>query len=261
MLVLKILFGIGIIATLILVCKIYLFEDYDYYDNDLGDNILINVLYAISVSLFLGIISGYWCYICFSKPEVSVLKKVIVTIIPIVFMVVVHFFLLGEEILEIPGCIIYFVLFVSLTAVFFNYINSYNKNVEVLTETEVVDTTDLQLIAFNNYIIPNVSGDISGTAILGSGTVNGNISTSAEGVVSFWYEDENSEGAFEQADASNSKIKFIDDNEKAHVEVTSCISKKVKKDHNNNKEKVLSKEEYKEYKFYLPNSLKNYTLK
>ena len=91
MLVLKILFGIGIIATLILGCKLYVFGDYDYYDNDLGDNILINVLYAISVSLFLGIISGYWCYICFSKPEVSVLKKVIVTIIPIVFMIVVHF--------------------------------------------------------------------------------------------------------------------------------------------------------------------------
>ena len=119
----------------------------------------------------------------------------------------------------------------------------------------------MQLIAFNNYIIPNVSGDVSGTAILGSGNVNGNISTSAEGVVSFWYEDENNEGTFEQVDASNSKIKFIDDNEKAHVEVTSCISKKVKKDHNNNKEKVLSKKEYKEYKFYLPNSLKNYTLK
>lgn len=260
MLFLKILFGIGIIATLILACKLYVFGDYDYYEN-FGDNILTNVLYAISVILFLGILSGYWCYICFSNSEASMLEKVIVTIIPIVVMIVVYFLVFGEEILEIRGCIMYFVLFVSFTAVFFNYITGYNKNVEVLTETEVVDTTDLQLIAFNNYIIPNAYGDISGTAILGSGTVNGNISTSAEGVVSFWYEDENNDGTFEQADASNSKIKFIDDNEKAHVEVTSCISKKVKKDHNNNKEKVLSKKEYKEYKFYLPNSLKNYTLK
>lgn len=260
MLFLKILFGIGIIATLILACKLYVFGDYDYYENS-GNNILTNVLYAISVILFLGILSGYWCYICFSNSEASMLEKVIVTIIPIVVMIVVYFLVFGEEILEIRGCIMYFVLFVSFTAVFFNYITGYNKNVEVLTETEVVDTTDLQLIAFNNYIIPNVYGDISGTAILGSGTVNGNISTSAEGVVSFWYEDENNDGTFEQADASNSKIKFIDDNEKAHVEVTSCISKKVKKDHNNNKEKVLSKKEYKEYKFYLPNSLKNYTLK
>lgn len=256
MLVMKILFFIGLIAILMLIGILYCFGESD----DGEENVLINILFCISVIFTEGIIAGN-LYYHFYMSESSTLAKIACTFIPMLIMYVVHMVILGNVGIESSKHVIYFILFIVSTFVFFGYINNYNKNVEILNETEVVDSTDLQLIAINNYIIPNVSGDISGKSIIGSGTVNGSISTSAENVISFWYEDENNEGTFQQVDASSSKIKFINDNEKAHVEVISYITKEVKKDHNNNKEEVLNEKEYKEYKFYIPESLRDYTLK
>ena len=103
-----------------------------------------------------------------------------------------------------------------------------------------------------------VSGEISGSSIVGSGSISGSISTSNE--LSYWYANENNEGEYDSVEASSSKIVFITEEEKPYLEIITYRTYTKTINHNNGREDIETDKVWKEYIFYLPEAIMQYSL-
>lgn len=135
----------------------------------------------------------------------------------------------------------------------------YNRNIETTTQTVVKSQKKRKLLYFCNIPVQEISGTISGSSILGSGQISGQITTSDN--LPYWYLDGNGEGAFDSVPATKSKIVFIDDNQSPYVEIVVYSTQKISKNNNNGTEKTtIEGTTWTEYKFYLPKAIMQYNL-
>ncbi|MGN1301618.1 MAG: hypothetical protein ACI4U9_03745, partial [Clostridia bacterium] len=134
----------------------------------------------------------------------------------------------------------------------------YYQNIEVTTETIMVQDQKRQLLYFCNIPVQEISGSVSGSSSFGFGSVSGKTSTSNE--LPYWYANENGEGKYDSALASSSTIVFIEDGEKPYVEIITSRNQTTTTNHNNGTESITTNSEWTQYIFYLPEAVMQYPL-
>lgn len=189
------------------------------------------------------------------------------------YMFILFFVLVGMLITYIVGSAIiglnefverwqqvYFIVIFILSVIAWTIpITNYNKNIEIVKRNEVVSTTENQLVYFCNIPVQNISGEISGSSLIGTGNIRGSITTSD--MIPYWYLDESGAAYYNSVIAQNSKIEFIEEDEKPYVKILSYQTQNVKLNHNNGKETIEVEAEWIQYVFYLPESIMQYNLK
>ena len=139
---------------------------------------------------------------------------------------------------------------------------NYNNNFEDINETVVVNQQKKQILNFNNIPLSKVSGSISGN-VSGSilhvdGEISGSITTEEE--VSYVYVNDDGDGKYDSAPTKSSTLRFVEKNEKYYVEVLTYRKQRRTVNHNNGQETVVVENEWKEYIFYLPQEIMQYSL-
>lgn len=217
---------------------------------------IMNVLVIICIILVGGIANGMWLGSC--ESEENVLAYILAAIIPACFTYVVGYSLLGLKHFSNPvSHLIFVVVFIISIIGWTITICDYNRNIETITETTIT-TEERKLLYFCNIPVQEISGQNSGSSFLGTGSISGKISTSNE--LSYWYANENNEGKYGSVNASISKIVFISNEEKPYLEIVSYSTYTKKLNHNNGKEDIKINKEWKEYIFYLPEAIMQYSL-
>lgn len=198
------------------------------------------VILVIVVSLFcifcIGAI-GYWILGLEEAWEAFEIRDIIVDRTSIFYVCI---FILGAGI---------------WTGIWPGTLNNYYNNIEKVEETIII-REERQLISFCNIPVQEISGSISGSSVLGTGSIKGNISTSNE--LPYWYMNENGEGEYDSAIADNSKIIFFNDNQKPYIEIIVYRNQSKTINHNNGKEDIYVKSETVEYIFHLPEEVMEY---
>lgn len=238
----------------------------DFYTNDFSLLWLIPII--PSVILAGGIPSGLLINLIISilQEDKSIWAFLFVALIicAIVIIVCVGYWILGlnevewiDEIRDLINRIpiIYACVFIIGTGIWAGIINNYYNNIEYIEETITI-REERQLISFCNIPVQEISGNIRGSAILGTGGIHGDISTSNE--LPYWYINENGEGKYDSAIANNSKIIFFNDNQKPYIEIIVYRNQRKTINHNNDKEDVYVTSEAVEYIFHLPEEVMEY---
>lgn len=133
----------------------------------------------------------------------------------------------------------------------------YNMNIETETVVESIEE-DRQLLYFCNIPVQSVSGEVSGSSTIFSGSVSGSISTADN--LPYWYVGKNDKGEYDSAAAVSSHLNFISDEETPHVKVIYYVQKEVTTNHNNGNVKSEEKTSWTEYEFYVPEAVMKFTL-
>lgn len=133
----------------------------------------------------------------------------------------------------------------------------YNMNIETATVVESTEE-DRQLLYFCNIPVQSVSGEVSGSSTLFSGSVSGSISTADN--LPYWYAGKDNKGEYDSAAAVSSHLNFIGDEETPHVRVIYYVQKEVTTNHNNGIVKSEETASWTEYEFYVPEAVMKYTL-
>lgn len=154
---------------------------------------------------------------------------------------------------KLPIC--YACIFIIGAGIWAGIFNNYYNNIEKVEET-ITTREERELISFCNIPVQEISGHISGSSVLGTGSVHGDISTSNE--LPYWYMNENGEGEYDSTIANNSKIIFFNDNQKPYIEIIIYRNQIKTINHNNNKEDVYVTSETVEYIFHLPEEVMEY---
>ena len=133
----------------------------------------------------------------------------------------------------------------------------YISNIEITEETAIVQSQENELVSFENVPVQSVSGsisgEISGSFLYTNGQISGSITTSDK--VQYMYINHDGDGEYGSAPTEKSKIRFIEENEVPHLEITTCQKQKITVNHNNGKTTNEVESEWKEYIFYLPESI------
>ena len=255
-----ILFLIGIAITIgTRIAISILTRDEDSHNNfyiegrSMPTRVILNILVIICIILVGGIANGLWL----SNFVGGV--YILTAVFPAILTYIVVFFVLGlYHFSNLISHIVFLVVFIVSTIAWTISIDNYNQKIEATTETTLTSTEERKLLYFCNVPIQDISGNISGEHFLGTGNVAGSISTSSE--LPYWYINENNEGIFDRVDAKSTKIVFISDDEKPHLEIISYATHIKTINYNNGKESTKTNREWKEYIFYLPKAIMQYSL-
>ena len=238
-----------------------------YYieSNSKRTQIIIYVFVIICIILVGGIANGKW--LGFSSLEyflefgeyLDIWEYIIAGIIPCIITYIVIYFVLGlyHFKYDISNMIFIVVLIISIIGWTIPICN-YNWNIERVTETTITSMQERKLLYFCNIPVQEVSGKISGSSILGGGSISGSISTSDE--LPYWYANENNEGEYDSVEASSSKIVFITDEENPYLEIITYRTYTKTINHNNGREDTETDKVWEEYIFYLPEAIMQYSL-
>lgn len=249
--------GIAItFVTRIVICNLTGFFSY-YSIEDCSSKhvqVIMNLLEIICISLVGGIVNGIW---------ISIIGHNVLDIIFTIIIAGVGYILLFlafglYKFSNRFSHVCFIVVFIISTIAWSISICNYNRNIETITETAITSTQERKLLYFCNIPVQDISGQISGSFVRGTGSVSGSISTSNE--LSYWYVDENDEGQYDSAVASDSKIVFVSDEVKPYVEIMSYSTYTKIINHNNGKENTTTDKEWKEFIFYLPEAIMQYSL-
>lgn len=213
-------------------------------------SVIMNLLVIICIILAGGITNGIWIG--------NFVYKDIVDILPIIFLTsliyVFGFLVLGlYKFSNKLSQVCFIAVFIISTIAWTIPIRNYNRNIETITETVITSTQERKLLYFCNIPVQDISGKISGSFVRGTGSISGSISTLDE--LSYWYANENNEGEYDSALASNSKIVFISDEEKPYVEIISYSDYTKTINHNNGRKDTTKNKEWEEFIFYLPEAI------
>lgn len=231
--------------------------------------ILVDILVVVSIALVGGIAEG-WAISLFWAIETSyeVIKIVFVTMVAISVSAMI--WCVGSPVLGIfkknrfrtfeIG--IFILAFIIASVCWAQLFVNYNNNIEDIDETIVVGEQKNQLLYFCNIPVQQVSGSISGEVsgfgLWVDGEISGSISTLEE--LPYWYLNGNDEGKYNSAPTNSSTIRFIEENEETYVEVITYRKQTRIVNHNNGEENTVTEGEWKEYIFYLPQTIMNYNL-
>ena len=256
-----------VIGTRIAINK--LSRNVDVYNNNKIVQIVIHLLVIICIVLVGGIVVAKWignfanvdissCTITHNVIGISIVS--ILTIIGAVLTYVVGFFVLGlyhfDDKRWLQICFV--VVFVFSIIGWSIPICNYNRNIERTTETIVEQKQERQLLYFCNIPVQEISGTISGSSFIGTGSVSGEITTTEN--LPYWYLNQNGEGIYDSVSTTSSKIVFIEDNESPYVEVISYATQTITINNNNGTEKIATDKTWTEYVFYLPKAIMQYNL-
>lgn len=209
------------------------------------------IIDAMWVSNFLPL-EG-WNELDFLGKVFSVLMLAFIIGIPVCLTFAVGSLVLGFEKFTNEWSIGVFLLTFVLSICFWcNYINKYNANIE--TTTEVVETSkERELIFFYEIPVQQVSGSVSGSSTIFSGSVSGDIFT--VDTVPYVYLNDQGNGSWDSAPAKDSEIVFITENEVPKIVIVTSTEKTIKIDHNVNESTVTDTKSWVKYYFYLPKSV------
>lgn len=242
---------------------------FEPYKQNMKKRIILNIFISVCIILTGGIIVAKWTAAIISDgiPTTSsteekvfgILGMIFFTLLGCVITYVVGYFILGLYRLNMDKgqeviCVILFI--VSIVAWTIPMVN-YNKNIEVQTET-IEERQEKEVVYFCNIPVQKISGNISGSAVLGSGSVSGEIVTTDN--LPYWYINENDEALFDSAPTKSSKIHFIGDDQSPYVEIIHYTTKKTTTNKNNGSEDVEIEKEWTKYIFYMPEEIMQYNL-
>lgn len=259
-----VLWFIGIVITIGTRIAINsLTGDYEFFDSyyiearSKPTQIIMNVLTSICIILVGGIANAKWLGNFAGEERIWV--YILAAIIPALCTYVIGSCLLGiyhfsNTISQIVFIVVFIISIIGWTIPICNY----NRNIETITETTITSTQERKLLYFCNIPVQEISGKISASLLLGTGSISGSISTSDE--LSYWYANENNEGKYGSVNASDSKIVFISNEEKPYLEIISYSTYTKTINHNNGKEDTRTNKEWQEYIFYLPEAIMQYSL-
>lgn len=220
------------------------------------ENILSDIMEIIGIAFILGPMVGL---IGATDIDVWTVKFTAATILTwiIVILGYVGYELLLKDSLKIWRLAVY-ILVVTIVAFTMLLLNvHYSSNIEITEKTAVVQSQENELVAFENVPVQSVSGsisgEISGTFLYTNGEISGSITTSDK--VQYMYINHDGDGEYGSAPTEKSKIRFIEENEVPHLEITTCQKQKITVNHNNGKTTNEVESEWKEYIFYLPKSI------
>mgnify|MGYP006070971935 FL=1 len=257
-----VLWFIGIGITIGTRIAIYLLiSSHSYYsieERSKRMQVIMNLLAIICIILVGGIANGKWLSI-FPDVEMRIWYYILVAIVPAFFTYFVGYFVLGlyyfsSKISQVIFIVVFIISIIGWTIPICNY----NRNIETITETIITSTQERKLLYFCNIPVQEISGNIYGHSVLGSGNISGSISTLDE--LSYWYANENNEGKYDTAEVSSSKIVFISDEEKPYIEIISYSTYTKTINHNNGREDTRPDKVWEEYIFYLPEAIMQYEL-
>lgn len=227
--------------------------------------IIMNVFVIICIILVGGIANGKWLgyfsseYFLDFGEYPDIWGYIIAGILPCIITYVIIYLGLGlyhfsNKISKIIFIVVFMISIIGWTILICNY----NRNIETVKGTTITSIQERKLLYFCNIPVQEVSGEISGSSIIGSGSISGSISTSNE--LSYWYANENNEGEYDSVEASSSKIVFITEEEKPYLEIITYRTYTKTINHNNGREDTETDKVWKEYIFYLPEAIMQYSL-
>lgn len=235
--------GISVIAFIITLIVTFIHEEGELcFANLLERGIMEVITGAIMIPI---VAAKFFCFLVFfGSPERNVYVYILsfistaLLILGASIIISAIIFCLGENsevfTLEIALWIVGTVLF---TIIWCIPIGKYNSRIESVESIEVVSKEDRELIYFD----PSGNKESS----------NNNEQNDGKPQIIYWYLDEKNQGVVGTADAENSKIIFIDDEETSHVFITKYNEKTTKYNHNNNTEKTIDIKESYKYEFYV----------
>ena len=122
----------------------------------------------------------------------------------------------------------------------------------------MAEKQERQLLYFCNIPVQEISGTISGSSFVGTGSVSGEITTTEN--LPYWYLNQKGEGVYDSVSAKSSKIVFIEDNKLPYVEIISYATQTITINHRNGTEKIATDKTWTEHVFYLPKEIRQYKL-
>lgn len=235
-------------------------EPYDKYGNNKIVRAIINLLIITSIVIVGGIPIGvvFCCcaLVCMSK--ISVLLILIIGILGIFLAFIIY--LAGYLVLGLYHLDKYRNLQKLFRVVFMLSIIGWSiliyqdyRNTEISTQTIINSKEERQLLFFYNIPIQDISGTISGSSFLGTGSVSGEISTTDN--LPYWYLNQNGEGIFDSVSSADSKIVFIDNNKSPYLEIVVYSTQTISKNNKTGVETTRVDKTWTEYTFYLPSEI------
>ena len=147
---------------------------------------------------------------------------------------------------------IFLLTFVFSICFWCDYIDKYDANVE--TTTEIFESTEeRELIFFYEIPVQQVSGSVSGSSTIFSGSVSGDIFTND--TVPYVYLNDQGNGSWDSAPAKDSEIIFIAEKEAPKIVIVTTTEKTIKIDHNVDESTVTDTKSWIKYYFYLPKTI------
>ena len=263
------LFGIGVIITIIttIAIRVYfrtpyaLHPEHDYericqkhpivmWVLAIPSMVCICLVGGILVAEFLGI---------FAKDNVPIWGYILIAMMPAFLTYACGGSIMGFDRFQ-NGLIqiLFIIVFIASIIGWTIPITNYNRNIETHTESVLASEENRELFYFCNIPVQKISGNISGSSILGTGSVSGNISTTSE--LPYWYKADNGTAKYASVPTSNSQIVFIEDGESPYVKIFYWEKRETTINHNNGSESVSVESSWQEYIFYLPKEIMQYNL-
>lgn len=221
---------------------------------------ILYILSTICIVIVGGIAVAKWIgYITMidepsDSKAMDVFFLIFVSVIPALVTFIVGYFVLGLYKFESTGTFISFILIFIISIVGWYFpINEYNKNIEITTETVIVNKEERELVMYCNIPVQKISGEISGSSLLGTGSVDGQIQTTDE--LPYWYINKAGKFVYDTSPAKSSVITPISEEEMPKIEIVKYAKQIIRKDNNTGKEKITTEKEWYKYEYYLAESL------
>lgn len=225
-----------------------------------GKQLLVIILAMLSVSLVGGIIVGDLAsFALFEDVEeylaVDYFGWGMLTIIGAIITYVFGHLILGLYHFDKIAFQIYFViLFIISILLCTSEMVKYDNNILTNTETVIVSETERELIQFEGIYVQKVLEE-KDTDSKNVDVENTKKDLTGDDKVSYWYINKKGEGQYNSVSVKSCKIKLIGDDESPYVKTVKKCKQITTINNNNGKESTEKEEEWKEYYFYVPESI------
>ena len=226
----------------------------------LGKQLLVIILAMLAVSFVGGIVVGDFASVALFEDTEKYLADDyilwgILTIIGAIITYVLGYLILGLYYFDKIALQIYFVIFFVISIFLWtSEMVKYDNNIITKTETVIVSETERELIQFEGIYIQKVleQGETN--------SENNDFQKSEKDLteddeISFWYINKSGKGKYLSVSAKNSSIEFIEEDEIPYVKSIKKCKQTTTTNNNNGKETVEKEKEWKEYFFYVPESI------
>lgn len=257
-------FLIGVIFVVVTRVILYFSKTDKVSELNSGRQLALVAMAILAINLVGGIIVGDWAgSICFDLtptddelPQwILIVVKIILTILGAVLTYLVGYLILGLYYFDKKAFQVYFVIvFIASILLWTSETVKYDNNIITNTETVVVAESERELIQFEGIIIQKEINQ-NGADSKNTDIENTNKDLTGDDKVSYWYINKKGEGQYNSVSAKSCKIKLISDNESPYVKTVKKCKQTTTTNNNNGKESTEKEKEWKEYYFYVPESI------
>lgn len=243
-----ILIIIGIIA--VIVTRAIMGED-ELSDLSKGEQVTVFILAIVAINLVGGIIVSQ-AIVYIPNKDAPIGAYIVIGIIGAVLTYFAGFLILGlykidYKILQICFVIVFIFSIAGWTTQTFKY----EDNIEITTETVIVSEQERELLYFYNIPVQKLEDTDSSTLV--DGEIDKALGILDE--IPFWYINKSGKGKYLSVSAKNASLNFIKDDEIPYVKTITKCKQTTTINNNNGKETVEKEKEWKEYVFYIPESI------